>query len=806
MASTPNCGEHLRPFAFSVLLAMLFNASLVLAGPVEDCDRLAADPTVALDAIPAEAEAICASAVDIDDASPRLMHEYARALEKVGKLPAALRYYGWAADDGYPAADLALQRLGQAPRTAEPGQAAPDAVATYAASAGTTPADLAAAISKDFTLLPSGAALRSPGGVLAVRRGSEPDLARLLAALISIRQVGSETRYGLCQPNPDLAATLAKAVADKPAQRPPSFLAQLDEVSARPDLSAAELDVLHRLSSTWRDAVDAGRTEALALAQDLRTAGRPIRGQTLGDLTDAFSKQVFVVVDVHEGTEWHAYDPITGGLFTPEACSSYATAQDLPVGLAPQIHVVLTATEAAEGETPAERVILDETVPLDRTAVLAFAESWGLTPPEAQRKLGIQTYTPVLVAGGLARYGSGLSLPTAPSMPPEAAAILNGQLNNAADALAGTGEATARGPVVPDRLRRLVLDIRLTGGNAPAEPQHFVLIDRPVLSPPLPDFGGQYLDFMQLVSLLPLDGSADVAAGLPADIGLDISSAGLAAEAHRAGAAMNGFEPLRLVIFADLSDAAPPLAQGVGLLMTFWTITAPATPDAEPGMRLRQQMLRPAEPVGPGVADPAGVAAAWAVASVLAERLSLVLGASEAARPDPHSDAIGVWTAARKAGTGRLVQTAVDLSALSPDAKARAEAHLSAGRFLLSPVADLSAANEAGLAWWVVSPDGLHIEDEFADGGRTELAEEATLDKEIACKNFRTYYGLGTVVSRLASLLAIVVVMSGDISDGGKAIADYAKAVAKAEEEVDKAKRATELANKACGGASGGSP
>ena len=797
----------MRPFAIAVLLASVFNVSLAVAGPVEDCDRMAADPTVALEAIAVEAEGICASAVDIDDASPRLMHEYARALERVGKLQAALRYYGWAAEDGYPAAHLALLRLGQTQHTSGVGSANTDAVATYAASAGTTASELAAAISRDFTLLPSGAALRIPASVLATRRGSEPDLARLLAAVIAAQQVGAQTRYGLCTPSRDLAVTRAKVVADRPGVRAPSFLALLDKVSARPDLSAAELDVLRRLSSTWRAAVEEGRTEAAALAQDLRTAGRPVRGQNLDDLAEALSTQVFVVVEVQEGTDWRAYDPVTGGLFGPEACSSYTTAADMPSGLVPQMHVILTATEAAADETPAERVVLDATLPLDQTAVLAFAESWGLTPPDTQRKLGVQTYTPVLVAGGQAYYGSGLSLPTAPSMPPEIAAILGDQLNKAANALgSGTDASTTPGPAMPDRLRRLVLDIQLTGGDAPLEPQHFVLIDRAGLSPPLADFGGQYLDFMQLVSLLPLDGSVDVAEALPADIGLDISSAGLAAEARSAGAAMNGFEPLRLAIFADLSDAVPPLPQGVGLLMTFWKITAPATADADPGLQLRQQMLRPAEPAGPGVADPAGVAAAWAVASVLAERLSLVLSAPTAALADPGGDALGIWTAARKGGQARLVQSAADLTALSPDARARAAAHLATGRFLLSPVADLSAANEARLAWWLVSPDGLHVEDEFADGGRSELAEEAELEKEIACKNVRTYYGLGTVVSRLASLLAIVVVMSGDISDGGKAIADYAKAVAKAEEDVEKAKRATELANKACGGASGGSP
>ena len=106
------------PIAFLSALATAFlglaapvAAGPVEASPVEDCDRLAADPTVSLAAIQPQARDACAAALDLDDSVARLLHQYARTLERAGEMAAAERYYGWAADDGYPPARLALERL-----------------------------------------------------------------------------------------------------------------------------------------------------------------------------------------------------------------------------------------------------------------------------------------------------------------------------------------------------------------------------------------------------------------------------------------------------------------------------------------------------------------------------------------------------------------------------------------------------------------------------------------------------------------------------------------------------------------------
>lgn len=797
-----------------LFLAIPFLVASVPAGAdaIADCDRMAGDPTVALADIPTEAGEVCAAAVEADDQTPRLMHEYARTLEKAGDLPAALRYYGWAAEDGYPPAALALARLDEVTNEAatlgSEGTKESDPLAAFVAEAGQAPGDLAQAVSQTITLLPTGAALRSPQDVLMLRRGSEADMAKLLAALIASSDPTAEPRFGRCSMTEGQAGEMATVVMGRPAQRAQSLRQSLAEAAAQPGLDPAIVKVIADLDRQWSAAINAGKAEASALAADIATSGVPMAPQGLDALAAVFQRQDRFVVEVNTADGWQAFDPVTGATFDPNACAKYVTARDLPADLSPQIHIVMTATEGAIDETPSDRVLMDETLPFDQTLVLAFGEAWSLYPPDTKRQSGAQAYTPVLVSGTEQRFGQTLVLPVAPSMPASFGTALGNRLGGVLDQL-GADPENAGNTVVkkaPDRLRRLVLDISLAGVGAPAETQHVVLVERTDLSQPMVDFGAQYMDFLGLLTLLPIDGAARSDAAIPPDTGSSFSAAALARQLASTGLAMNGIEPLRQAIFADLSDAPPPLPQGVGLLMTRWQAMPPAGEGQVPGLRIRQQLLRPFEPVSAAEPDPATVAADWAVASVLAERLSLQIATPGTEAEMPTDDALTAWSVARAAGATQVVRDSKGVVGLSDGARTRVDAALMAGKVLLLPSGPLRPDHESGLAWWILSSDGATVEDQFADGSRQELAEEAEVDTQVACRSAGSYFSFGSAISRVASVLGIVFALAGGGGDMGKAVTKYATAVAKAQEATEKARKAAELASKACGGSGGPGP
>lgn len=749
----------------ALLLALLMSLAgpgLATAGPVEDCDRLAADPRVSLADITAEARDACAAALDVDDSLPRLMHQYARALEAGGETAAALRYYGWAAEDGYPAAAAAVSRLGAGPRASEVW--ASDPMRAYAEAAGDTPEALARTIARDFILLPHGRAVRAPEAVLVARRGSEPDLARLLAALIVARDPAAETRFGICRLTSD-----APPLPLRPGPPPVRPSAVIAAARATPGVEPAALAIIDRFATVWTDAVAEGRAEAMALADDIRVLVPQFRGVT----TPPPAPEIFVTVEAHSGTSWQLLDPVRGGIFDPAACADYTTNHDLPADLTPQLRVTLTATD--EGAEP--RVLLDATVPIGSDASFAFAESWGLTPPDTTPERGIQTRTPVLSAGERTVYGTPVRLNRPPSALPDLADTLGASLGDVSEALGG--EATPETPPVPDTLRRLVLTAQLDGGEVAT----FTLMDRDGASP-MAEANGAWLDFLQVAGFVPLDGSM-TAPREDSGSDLPLTAGALSAELQRTGAAMSGFDGWRRAIFAELSDTPAPEPRSVGLLTSLWSAALPEAEGGETGTRVRNHMLRGDEPAGT-VED----AAAWAVASVLAERLVLQLGNPDFA-PPTGPDAVAWWTSARP---GTTIEGPLDL--IPPDERARGEAEIAAGRVLLRPIA-------LPRVWWSVDPARGTVTDLFPDGGRQALTEEAELDRE-ACQNVGYFARIGMAVRRLVAPVALVLMVHGGNGEMAKAVIKMAKATAQAEAEDKKKRRAVELASKACAGKSAG--
>jgi hypothetical protein len=782
-----------KPLLALVVCCLL---SPAFAGQVEDCDRLAGEPAVAIADIAPEGEAACLAALDLDDASPRLMHQYARTLERAGKPEAALRYFGWAADDGYPPARAALERLGA--KTREAGTPAVNPLTQYAGEVADVPA-LMTAFGRDFDLLLHGAALHEPETVFAQRHAGAPDLARLAKALILAQDPLAETRFGLCTLTKDASSAIITPVLAR-AVSAPSVLERLETAAKATDTPDEVRSGIEHLATTWRESIAEGKAEAAALAANIRSATTGFRTQTSDEAAQEFARVPYVLVEWRDGGSWTTFDPSSGTVFDTAACATYETMADLPAELALRLHIKLFADEADGSEAPAERLVLDQEVPFGSAATLVFAESFAMSPPDTQHERGAQEYTPALLADGKRFYGTAIRLPRAPSAEPEFGEVLSSKLGGVADALeADDTPPSSTGPTIPDRIRGLRLLMTLVDFKGEGETQALTLLNRPDAATPMPDALGHYLPFMQIVALTPLDG---IGAPLRPAPDLAISESGLVAQVQAAGNAMAGFERLRRAILTDLS-AVPgyaPLPRAVGLMVTVYEAKAKAPGVQVPDLTLRNHMVRPHEPSV--AADPIAAAADWAVASVLAERLSLTLSLDKDAAPVPF-DAVSVWTAARKAGAVKIINAPDDLASLSDGAKARAAARLARGQVLLAPKTALSRETEKDLAWWAIDPALGTVEDEFANGGRQTLPEDAKVRKEVACQTAPFQISLAMRVRRVIYTVGFVLALGSAVTGGGgeitKAVVKGATAMAKDEAENEKRRRATELANKAAG-------
>lgn len=785
----------------ATISAWMFASGCLFADSIEDCDRLAGEPV----AIPADVAVLaaeaCSAAIDLD-ASARLLYQYARALESLGEKAAAERYYGWAFDDGFPAAGIALDRLGKSRTQAR--ESDPDALSAYAASLPQDAAAIAQAMSRDFAFLPTGAGLRTPEAVLALRRGSSPDLARLLSMLVVAGDQQAVTRFGMCRPGQELAAELAAALMSRTDPRPVSLLETIAQAKAAPDLSAPVLGVIDEMGEVWTSALREGAAEAAALEANL-SGVKGFQAMEADALADALTRLVHVVVEVQQDKQLLVLDPVTGQPFDPARCVDYETASVIPESLIPQVEVVLTAHEDRPGAGTVPRDILRQTLPLQPGMVLAFAESWGLTPPDAPLTARTQNFTPVLIAGTESHFGDPVVMPLAPSMPPDLAESIALRLSLL---FADDNAAQSDDPGQPGTaLRRITLQVRLLSANAPEEVQTLVLIDRPDPEVALPDAGGLYPDFLQLTAFSPLDGSASLPGGAPGLSDTEVTSAALTAKARLLGQTVTSFDLLRRSVFADMTDAAPPRPLGVGVMLTTWSFLAPTDEEESFRLRLRQRMLRPAEPVLAGTGDASEIAAAWAVASVIAERVSVQLLLAGPEIVVPRENAVAAWADAREAGPARLVSDPAELGPLSETARALMAGHLAAGKHLLLPALRDAPVADGELAFWIVDPAAGIVEDQFADGGRNESAERTLLQEKVACRTIGPFARYSNTITRgLAAAAMMVQVYAGIVTPGTDyAIVEIAQSVIEARQRSEEVAAEIEtVAAAGCGAA--GSP
>jgi hypothetical protein len=190
--------------------------------------------------------------------------------------------------------------------------------------------------------------------------------------------------------------------------------------------------------------------------------------------------------------------------------------------------------------------------------------------------------------------------------------------------------------------------------------------------------------------------------------------------------------------------------------------------------------------------SPVTSAAAWAVASVLSERIIAHGGADlsdTATMPLPAGgrDAIAVLVAANGDKIALKTLAPADLGSVAmldepAESRARIAEQLRAGRDVITPTTTPPGAPEG---WWVFDPSDGSIRDEMSDGRHDDAAEEGFLNR-MAARMAKYWRKLGYRVCFVGGMAAAgITAASGDVA-GAKTIVGAVSAIGKGAAENEK--------------------
>ena len=363
----------MRALVFAVAL-LAAPAGLRGQEPVALCDSLAGEAVPLADIDAEAALAACGAALAEQPAEPRFAYQYARALERAGRLQDAKRLYSWAAEGGHAPAAAAQQRLASltaAPAPAEPAQIEDLLAGTaatlrrYGASLPADPSDPLAVLTgldgNPAELLRWVAAetrpvayrgtLRGARGVLLDRAGNSLDRALLLTVLL--RQAGWETRLARAQLSPAQAAALLPGLQRSVAvpAAPPGRQPVLELLRADPRFDPAMVADIETQSAAEAERLRAGYAGRMALLlPDLQaaTAGLAPAADAAAEASalEALADHVWVQVRGAQG--WQDLDPdaeILGPLAAAEILDPAALPEELRHAVT--LRVVLELQNAA---------------------------------------------------------------------------------------------------------------------------------------------------------------------------------------------------------------------------------------------------------------------------------------------------------------------------------------------------------------------------------------------------------------------------------------------------------------------------
>ena len=392
--------------------------------------------------------ATCEEALAAHPEDAQVAADYARVLERAGRLADALKMYRWAVGAGDDASTQDVARLETIlQRPAEWDEAAreqfgagmagvsagarqwrdslpPDSTdpLTLVGSLGTEPAALAAWIGENIRLVPYSGALRGPRGVLNDHRGNPLDRALALAALLAA--AGEDVRLAHGMLTEQQAQVLAAAHATSPVA-PPAAKRTRDELmtmfsTAADRLPSGMLEAAVDQAIQRRDAIESllsTEPERLtpllegAVAGASKDAAERQRRAALDNLTDYYWVQVGV------GASWKDVDPdaaLLGTLTASETLDPAKLPDSLKHAVTVRVILEIQSTGGAREETvanwsgfPADTgetlITLSHTT--DAASAVSQLVSAEARPEEVLAALDAATaWTPLLTVNGQVQF------------------------------------------------------------------------------------------------------------------------------------------------------------------------------------------------------------------------------------------------------------------------------------------------------------------------------------------------------------------------------------------------------------------
>lgn len=796
------------------MLCVLASSTSARSEDINLCDRLASEdasraPVVALEDIdPQQAQKACATAVAADPANPALIHQYARALERAGRLDDARRLYDWAATDGYapavaararlsgiatapewPAADrevLGSQMAGTASalrRYAEQLPADPADPLAILAATGTGPEAILAWVASHIRSAAYAGSLRGAHGVLSDRTGNSLDRALLLSTLLT--QAGQEVRLARATLGPAEVEALLPATGRSvdlpqlPPQTSERLLAQFADAKLPADqLAAAATAVADR------------RAQIAALLADRTATLLPVllaAAQPAADRADADARSTAVTaladhfwVQVRAGTGWRDLDP-DAELIGPQVPLETLAPADLPTALrhAVTLRVVL---ELQDQTGRREELLLTHTVypaddgtltlTLSHTAKgLDAIEQLLATPDMPKRTLevldGVTAWTPILddghdvIVDKLFTRDGALRAANLGAFA-ETGGTAAGLFEDASTLLSGETPDT-KATAIPTA-EWLEIEVRVPGAEPRIERR--TIFD--LIGPAARASGGLLTMTPELLRsrALQLVGVTDIliTGTAPSEIGVARTGATTVARiadnlrafaATPDGASLMDVPtgprtPLILLQFASrrFREAGEAALTSPNVFLMHdrfgWNASAGASRQTEFDIVFN---------------DVAGEPFVGRVRQGLIDTIleNALLG-------DPKSGNAAALHAVDLA-SGRPWQRltmgdVTQLAALSPDARARVEADLNAGYIVVTPAG--ASAVTPSEAWWRIDPRTGTTLGMMSSGGGTELAQYALLISE-ATSSAACFVGLGIAAVGIVQGRAGLVVVSASI-------------------------------------------
>jgi hypothetical protein len=844
------------------LVGVLAAALLLMASPspgqetpIAACDRLAADPQVALEDIDAAlARTACEAAIQERPSEPRLLHQYARTLEASGETDASRRLYEWLAADAYPPSQFALGRLIEAQSPGSPEAARLFAAATtggydphdttalpvdqpigvvgfddIVAVVGSDPGDLLTFV--NVTIAPDAyaGAMRGAMGTLWARAGSAADKALLLAALLRSADPASKVRLASCQLAPaaieNLVATL---LASKP-DRPRPLLEAAGPLA--PQIENPEIrDMAEGIASIWTRAVETSGRHAEGIVQNFRDGGIEVAPTAVSPELLRANLATHHWVQFESGNGWIDLDPsIAGGAPGQTLCEAETTSAELDASLRHRLKVEVILEERLD-DAVAERSLLVTEVPTTELLTgglsVMFAETVGieLPSPEAEVPDGVFRYTPLIRIDGHDYVGEAFDLP----QPKSAGTGIRDMLGGFGDVLDVFEAPSESSPQTEGRQEKRQetnvvaawLEVTTTAPGGSQQTARAPLFDRlgfasrsralmPESLGDLVEAAGDYRELLAVWDVALLDGrysSGASDANALSDDELEALLSGLRS-IH------GNYDLLREALYEAVSGPASPrfvrLQAGVSLLG--WI---PDEQNAALANYLMDVVLDPALPLIGSDARSAGVRAA---SSVIAERLTassqeeIIAVLSGVTVPETTPlDVAALFDAAADQTIQPVVLTNGRLlsdTAISAEASERIKTHLREGRVLIAPSQAVELGSKSTHGWWILDSKSGLIRDQMENGRHQGAAEQGVTQEpgRRAAPAYRRGVGerVFCVLNRARAVLGVIAVLSGDPT-GEKVMKDAISLEQKIAEAADKTRRTGQSVSDPPGGCGAG--